>query len=393
MIRKAGILRLALAASLVACWATAKADIKVGVILSTTGPAASFGIFEKNAVLLGPTEIAGEKVNYVFLDDASDSTTAVKNMRRLISDDNVDVIIGPSTTPAGMAVIPVAAEGATPNITQAPSNGLIQPMDEQRRWIFKTTTNDEHEANPLFEQMRRGNVKKLAFIGFADSYGDQWEKLTRAYLEPGGRGEGIELVSAERYARSDSSVASQVLKMLSRKPDAVLIAGSGGGAATPVMELRKRGYDKDIYVTLGATFGDFLKLAGAQAEGVYAPFAAVMGIDQVPESYEAREAAAEFVSQYDGKYGAGTSNIFAAGAWDATRLLQAAVPEALKKAKPGTLEFRTALRDALENIKQYDGARGRYTLTPEDHAGLDPKALMLGQLKEGRWVLVGDADR
>lgn len=393
MMRGACILKLAAAVGLTACCVSAQADIKVGVILSTTGPAASLGIFEKNAVLLGPTEIAGEKVDYVFLDDASDSTTAVKNMRRLISDEKVDIVIGPTTTPAGMAVIPVAAEGATPNITQAPSNGLVQPMDEKRRWIFKTTTNDEHEANPLFEQMQRGNVKKLAFIGFADSYGDQWEKLTRSYLEAGGPGAGIELVSAERYARTDTSVASQVLKMLSRQPDAVLIAGSGGGAATPVLELRKRGYNKDIYVTLGATFGDFLKLAGAQAEGVYAPFAAVMGVDQVPASYEARDAAAEFVSRYDEKYGKGTANIFAAGAWDATKLLAQAAPEALKKGRPGTAEFRSALRDALENIKQYDGARGRYTLTPEDHAGLDPKALMLGQLRDGRWMLVNDAGR
>lgn len=388
MVRKTYILKLALAVGLMAFGAWAKADIKVGAILSTTGPAASFGIFEKNGVLLGPTEIAGEKVNYVILDDGTDSTTAVKHMRRLISDEKVDIVIGPTITPAGMAVIPVAAEGRTPNITQAPSNGLIRPMDDDRRWIFKTTTNDEHEANPLFEQMRRNNVKKLAFIGFADSYGDQWEKLTHSYLEPGGLGEGIELVASERYARPDPSVASQVLKMLSQKPDAVFIAGSGGGAATPVMELRKRGYDKDIYVTLGATFGDFLKLAGAGAEGVYAPFAAVMGLDQVPDSYEAKGAAAEFVARYDAEYGKGTSNIFAAGAWDATKLLEQAVPVALKKAKPGTVAFRAALRDAIENIKQYDGARGRYTLTPDDHSGLDAKALMLGQLRNGRWVLV-----
>jgi len=376
------------AISLSLCGMAAKADINVGVVLSTTGPAASLGIFEKNGVLLGPTEVAGQKINYIILDDGSDATTAVKHARRLISDDKVDIVIGPTVTPAAMAIIPVVAEGKTPNITQGPTNALVQPVDAQRRWVFKTTTNDEHEANPLFARMQHDKVKKLAFIGFSDSYGDQWEKLTRRYLEPGNPGAGIELVSTERYARQDTSVASQVLKMLSRNPDAVIVAGSGGGAATPVLELRKRGYKKEIYVTLGATFGDFLKLGGASAEGVYAPFAAVMGVDQVPAAYEARSAAADFVSRYEKQYGKDAANIFAAGAWDATMLLKAAAPEALKKAKPGTPEFRTALRDALESVKHYDGARGRYSMTPQDHAGLDANALMLGQLRNGRWTLV-----
>lgn len=374
---------------LLAVATAAQADIKVGVILSTTGPAASLGIFEKNAVLLGPTEVAGQKIDYIFFDDGSDSTTAVKTARRLITDNNVDVIIGPTTTPAAMALIPVVAEGKTPNITQGPTNALVQPVDDERRWVFKTTTNDEHEANPLFAQMHRSHVKRLAFIGFSDSYGDQWEKLTRRYVaSPDGPGRGIELVAAERYARPDTSVTSQVLKILSRNPDAVLVAGSGGGAATPVLELRNRGYKKDIYVTLGATFGDFLKLSGKNAEGVYAPFAAVMGVNQVPDSYAAKKGVEHFVALYDGKYGKGTSNIFAAGAWDATKLIEAAAPQALKKAKPGTPEFRAALRDAIENVKDYDGARGRYTMTNQDHAGLDSSALMLGQLRNGRWTLV-----
>jgi branched-chain amino acid transport system substrate-binding protein len=376
-------------AGLLVLAASAQAEIKVGVILSTTGPAASLGIFEKNAVLLGPTEVGGQKIDYIFFDDNSDSTTAVKNARRLITDDNVDVIIGPTTTPAAMALISVVAEGKTPNITQGPVDALVLPVDNERRWMFKTTTSDEQEANPLFAQMHHSHVKKLAFIGFSDSYGDQWEKLARRYVaSPDGPGRGIELVATERYARPDTSVTSQVLKMLSKNPDAILIAGSGGGAATPVLELRKRGYKKDIYVTLGATFGDFLKISGADAEGVYAPFAAVMGVNQVPNSYIAKKSVEHFVSLYDGKYGKGTSNIFAAGAWDATKLIEASAPKALEKAKPGTPEFRAALRDALENVHDYDGARGRYTMTKQDHAGLGSSALMLGQLRNGHWTLV-----
>lgn len=368
--------------------ASAHADINVGVVLSTTGPATSLGVYERNGVQLGAQTIAGQKVNYIFLDDTSDATVAVKSVRKLMSEDKVDVIIGPTITPAAIAIIPVVAEGSTPNISQGPTNSLVQPMDAQRRWVFKTTTNDEHEAAPLFKDMRKKGIKNLAYIGFSDGYGDQWDKLVQRYTPAQDGAPAINVVAKERYARQDTSVTAQVIKMLSKNPDAILIAGSGAGASTPLLELRKRGYTKDIYVTLGATFGEFLKLSGSAAEGIYAPFAAVMGVDQIPDSYEAKKSAEQFVSMYDAKYGKGASNIFAAGGWDATKLIEAAAPVALKKAKPGTPEFRAALRDAIENTHNLDGARGRYNMTTTDHAGLDTNALMLGQFREGRWMLV-----
>jgi len=380
--------KYAAAIGLLACTVSAQADINVGVILLMTGPATSLGVFERNGVLLCPQTIAGEKVNYIVLDDTTDATVAVRNARKLISEDKVDVIIGPTITPAAIALIPVVAEGKTPNVTLGPTNSLVQPVDEQRRWVFKSTTNDEHEATPLFNNTRAKGVKKLAFIGFSDSLGDQWEKLTRQFSAAQNGLPAIDIVATERYARADTSVASQVIKILASNPDAIIIAGSGGGAATPILELRKRGYKNDIYVILGATFGDLLRISGSAAEGIYAPFAAVMGVSQVPDSYIAKKSAQEFVAQYDGKYGEGSSNIFAASGWDAAKLIEAAAPEALKKAKPGTPEFRAALRDALENVSNLDSARGRYNMTPDDHAGLDMGALMLGQFRDGRWVLV-----
>lgn len=381
-------LRYAAALALLVSAGSAQADIKVGVILSTTGPATSLGVFERNGVMLGPQTIAGQKVDYIFLDDTSDATVAVKNARKLMTEDKVDVIIGPTITPAAIALIPVVAEGTTPNISQGPTNSVVQPMDENRRWVFKTTTNDEHEATPMFTDMRKKNIKSLAYIGFADGLGDQWDKLVTRYTAAQNGAPEIQVVARERYARADTSVTAQVVKMLARNPDAVLIAGSGAGAATPLLELRKRGFKRDIYVILGATFGEFLKISGSAAEGIYAPFAAVMGVDQVPDSYEAKKSAQQFVALYDDKYGKGSSNIFAAGGWDATKLIETAAPVALKKAKPGTPEFRAALRDAIENIRNLDGARGRYNMSATDHAGLDSNALMLGQFRDGRWNLV-----
>lgn len=359
------------------------ADIKVGVILSTTGPAASLGTLEKSGVMLGPDTLGGQKVKYIYLDDASDPSLAVRSLHKLISEEHVDVVIGPTTTPSAVAVIPLLAESGTPGITQGPTNSLVQPVDAQRRWNFKTTTNDEHEGTPLFDHMKAKQTKTLAFIGFTDSYGDQWLKLTERFAKD----RGIQVVSQERYARTDSTVTSQVVKMLSKQPDAVLIAGSGGAAATPLLELRTRGYKGDIYVTLGATFGDFLRLSGAAADGIFAPYAAVMGGDQVPDTYAAKKSAAEFVRAYDAKYGGNTSNIFSAGAWDANKLIANAVPEALKKASPGTPQFRAALRDAIEATKDLAGARGVYNMSATDHTGLDISSLMLGQRQKGRWVL------
>ena len=356
--------------------------VKVGVILATTGPAAALGIFERNGVQLADS-FSNHKVTYVFVDEASDPTQAVKLTQRLISEDKVDVIIGPSITPSTLSITPLVADATTPTITQAPSNLLVQPADGPRRWIFKTSTNDEHEARPLFADMKKAKVHTLAFIGFTDSYGEQWLRLAKVLAVEG----EMEVVTEERYARTDTSVASQILKMTAKMPDAVLIAASGAPAAAPVLELRKRGYRGRIYVTLGATSGDFQRIAGADAEGLYAPFAAVMGVSQVPDSDRAKHGALEFVQAYDAKYGASTSNIFAAGGWDSVKLIEQAIPMALKRGQPGTQEFRSALRDALESTKDLVAARGIYNMTTTDHTGLDSKALTLGRYEKGRWVL------
>lgn len=360
----------------------ARAEVTIGVILATTGPAASLGILEKNGVALA-AEGAREKFRLVYLDDTSDPSEAVRAATKLISEQKADAIIGTTTTPAAAALTGVAAENRTPVLSQAPSNAIVQPVDAQRRWIFKTTTNDEHEANPLLAHMNANGVRNLAFIGFSDAYGEQWLQMIKR-LAPEKQ---ITLADEERFARTDTSVASQVLKIMSKPSDAVLIAGSGGAAATPLLELRKRGYQGKIYVTLGATFGDFLKLSGPQADGIYAPFAAVMDVNQLADSDPAKAGAKAFVEAYERKYGSGSSNIFSAGAWDAVRLVDAAVPVALKAGQPGTPEFREALRSAIEGLRNQPGARGVYNMSATDHAGLDSKALRVGRFEKGRWML------
>ncbi|MEO8523634.1 MAG: ABC transporter substrate-binding protein [Caldimonas sp.] len=377
------LVRTALAAAFAsAALAAHAAEVTIGVVLSMTGQGASLGALEKNGVLLAAAG-SKEKFRFIQLDDGTDPSEAAKQTRKLITEEKVDAIIGTTSTPGAIAMMSVAAEGMTPVISMAPATSLVQPVEGPKRWIFKTTTNDDHEAVPLMTHMKNNGVKTLGFIGFTDSYGEQWLRMARQF---GGERQ-IELVAEERFARTDTSVASQVLKIVGKNPDAVLIAGSGGAAATPLLELRKRGYKGKVYVTLGATFGDFLRLAGNDAEGIYAPFAAVMGVSQLPDSDASASGVREFVQAYDARYGANSGNIFSAGAWDAVKLLEQAVPVAAKKAAPGTPEFREALRTALENVKNLSGARGVYNLSATEHTGLDSRALRVGRFEKGRWML------
>ena len=360
------------------------ADINVGIVLSATGPAAAIGNAERNGAAFGPAEIGGKKVNYLFLDEASDSTAAVAALRKLYQESKIDILVGPTTTPGSFAVIDPAIEYKLPVITLAPVNALVAPVDSRRRWIFKTTTNDDHEATPLFANMKKTGVKKLALIGFGDSYGDAWSKVSADMAKDA----GIELVANEKYARTDTTVVGQILKIISANPDAVLIAASGAPAALPLLQLREKGYTGQVYGTLGATFGDFRKLTGAQGDGILVPLSPTVAAATFPDDYPAKKSALEFIQRYEAKFGAGSRNIFAGSAYDALLLIERAVPVALKAGEPGTPEFREGLRSAIEGLKGVAGSRGVYNYGPNDHTGLDQSALTLGKLDKGEWVAV-----
>lgn len=360
------------------------ADINVGILLSTTGPAAAIGSAERNGTSFGATEIAGHKVNYLFLDEASDSTAAVAAMRKLFQGSNIDILVGPTTTPGSFAVIDPAVEYRVPVITLAPVNALVAPVDARRRWIFKTTTNDDHEAAPLFAHMKKSGVRKLALIGFGDSYGDAWSKVSTEMCAAA----GIALVADEKYARTDNTVVGQILKIVAADPDAVLIAASGAPAALPLLQLREKGFGGKVYGTLGATFGDFRKLTGAQGDGIFVPLSPAVGAASLPDGHPAKQAALEFIQRYEAKFGPGSRNIFAGSAYDALLLIERAAPAALKVGAPGTAEFRDGLRGAIEGLKGLAGSRGVYNYGPSDHTGLDQSALTLGQLQKGEWVAV-----
>lgn len=370
--------------ALVAYPARADADVNIGVLMSSTGPAATIGSAEKNGARLGPPTMSGQKVNYIAVDEASDTTGAVTGFRKLIQESNIDVLIGPTTTPGSFAIVDTAAEAKVPMITMAPTNALVSPVDAKRRWVFKTTPNDEHEATPLFEHMKKAGVKRLAVIGFADPYGESWSKVAAEFSKR----LDIEIVADEKYARTDTSVVGQVLKIVAAKPDAALIAASAAPAALPVLQLREKGFRGALYGTLGATFGDFRKLTGSRSEGMFVPLSPAIGAESFPDGYPAKKAAQEFIASYEGSYGTDTRNIFAGSAYDAVILVERALPAALKAGKPGTAEFREGLRSGIESLKGVMGSRGEYNMDPNNHTGLDQSSLLLGKLDQGKWVLV-----
>jgi branched-chain amino acid transport system substrate-binding protein len=365
----------------------ASAQIKVGVTVSATGPAASLGIPEKNTFALLPKQIAGKSVEYFVLDDASDTTTAVKNSRKLISEDKVDVLVGSTVTPNSLAMIDVAAESETPMISMAASSSIVEPVDARRRWVFKTPQNDSHMATAITGHMADSGIKSVAFIGFNDAYGEGWYKEFSKLADI----RKIKVIANERYARTDTSVTGQILKIMGANPDAVLIAGSGTPAALPQKTLKERGYKGRIYQTHGIANNDFLRVCGKDCEGTWLPAGPLLVAEQLADSNPVKKSAMAYKTAYEKAYGPGSVSTFGGHAWDAGQLLAAAVPEALKKAQPGTKEFKAALRDALENIKNLAVSHGVVNMGPTDHLGLDQRARVMVQIANGKWKLVGEA--
>ncbi|GHT83801.1 branched-chain amino acid ABC transporter substrate-binding protein [Betaproteobacteria bacterium] len=362
---------------------SASAQIKVGVVASSTGPVASVGIPQKNTAALLPTTVAGLSVEYITLDDASDPTASVTAVKKLISEQKIDALIGPSGSPNAMGVIQFAAEAGVPMLAPVGTASVVLPMTEQKKWVFKTTQNDEIIADALIAHMVKNGVKTLAFIGTADPYGENWSKVVEALALK----HGIKVVANEKYQRSDTSVTGQTLKIIGAKPDAVLIAAPGGPSVLPQAALVDKGYKGRFYQTHGAALQDFLKLGGKKVEGTILAASLMLVLDQVADSHPSKKVAADYVAAYEQKYGQKPAT-FGANVYDAGLLLAAAIPVAAGKAKPGTAEFRAALRDALESTKELVATQGVYNMTPADHCGFDERGRELITVKNGQWTLL-----
>ncbi|MBL0282469.1 MAG: ABC transporter substrate-binding protein [Zoogloea sp.] len=362
---------------------TSHAQVKIGVVSSSTGPIAMVGIPQKNTVPLMPTKAGGQSIRYIPLDDGSDPTASVVAIKKLISEENVDAIIGPSGSPNAMGAIQFIAEAGVPLLAPVGTASVVLPMNEQKKWVFKTTQNDGLIASALLEHMAKTGVKTVGFIGTADPYGENWGKV----FAEGAAKKGIRIVADERFQRQDTSVTAQALKVIAARPDAVLIAAPGSPAVLPQLALVDRGYKGKFYQTHGAALPDFLKLGGKKVEGTILAASLMLVLDQVPDSHPSKKIAKGYMAAYEKTYGV-TPATFGGNMYDAGLLLEKAIPLALAKGKPGTPEFRSALRDALEQTRELAATQGVYNMTPADHSGFDDRGRELITVSNGTWTLL-----
>ena len=369
-----------------AAWAN-QPVVTVGVSISATGPAASLGIPEKNTVDVVKTEVDGVQVKYVVLDDATDTATAVRNMRKLISENNIDVMVGSTVTAASLALVDVAADAKIPLISLNGNVVGVAPQEGAKKWAFKTPQNDSLMAKALLHAMQKQGVKTLGYIGFADAYGQGWLKELENVLQ----GTDIKLVATESFARTDTSVTGQIMKLIAAKPDAVLMGTAGTPGALPQRELIQRGYKGQTYHTHGSGNADFLRICGKACEGVILPAGPVMVAAQLEDDNPVKTLGMEYTKLYESKFGEGTVSVFGGHMWDASAIINAAIPRAIASDRqPGSERFRAAMRDALENNKDVGGVHGIFNTTPEDHTGLDERARVLVKVIDGKWVYQPD---
>jgi len=355
----------------------ALADINIGVSLSLTGPGSGLGIPMQNQFKLFPQTIGGEKVNLIILDDATDPGKGAANARRFVTEDKVDMIIGSCITAVAAAMSDIASEAGTVQLAGSPV-GLPPGKD---KWVFRLPQSNTVMGHAVVEHMKKQGIKTLGFLGYTDAYGEQWLKESAPLLEKA----GIKVVATERFARTDTGVTPQALKITSANPDAVLIVASGSGAAMPHMAMVERGYKGKIYQTHAAATQDLMRVGGKAVEGAFVVSGPAVIAEQLPDSHPSKAVAIDFVQKYEKSVGAGLRNQFAGHAYDAQIVLEKIVPAALKKAKPGTPEFRAALRDGMETMGRTIFAHGVMNWTPTDHWGFTNETGVMLKVVDGKF--------
>jgi len=374
---------IVLAAALLAAALPAAAQVRIGLMVSATGPTSAIGIPQKNTGELLPRKVGGVAVEYIQYDDGGDTTRAVQNAKKLLQEHNVDAIIGPSTTPNALSILDLIAEGKVPLMATVGTSSVVEPLDAKRRWVFKTTQNDDLIAAALVKHMVKSGIKTVGFIGFKDPYGENWNRVFVPMAEKA----GIRLVATEYYQRTDPSVTGQSLKLIAAKPDAVLVAGVGGPGVLPQITLRDQGYKGTIYQTHGVATDDFIRLGKEKVEGTVLAAGPMLVIDEIADANPIKKVASAYIAAYEKQFGQKPAT-FGANTYDSGLILERAIPAALKIGKPGTEAFRSALRDAIEREREIVGCQGVFNMSPTNHNGMDERARVLVTVRDGRFRLL-----
>ena len=356
----------------------AQADITIGISLPLTGPASGLGIPMANYIKLWPKEIAGEKLNVIVLDDATDPTKGVNNARRFVTEDKVDIVMGSAATPVAVAMAPVVAESKTVQYAFSPA---VLPAGADG-WMFRLPQGNAVMAHAMIEHMKKNGVKTVGFLGYTDAYGESWLKDFQDQSSLLG---GPKVIATERFARSDTSVTAQALKLTSANPDAMLVVASGSGAAMPEKAIVERGYKGKIYQTHAAATRDLMRIGGKDVEGTFVVSGPAVIPEQLAADHPSKALATDFVAKYEKVYGAGNRNQFAGHAYDAIVVLEKVIPVALKAGKPGTPEFRAAIRAATESMGRTPVAHGVLNYTKANHWGFTTETGLVLKVVNSDW--------
>ena len=357
-------------------------DLKVGLSVSLSGPNSSLGVpYAKGmeAAIAYKPEINGRKVKLIVLDDGSDPTAAGRNARKLAEEDKVDVLMGTSGVPAAIAMAQVARDTKTPMIGLTPI--VLDPAENS--WFHTVAQPTQLMVDAVVERMKRNGVKTVGYIGFSDAWGDLvYDALMKATPAA-----GIKVMGNERYARADSSVTGQILKLLAMRPDAVMTGGAGTPGALPFLALKERGFKGGVYGQHGLINSAFVRVVGAAGEGALMPTGPIIVAEQLPDGYPTKKIGLEFRSIFQKVNNEPTTDAFSAYSFDGYLVFADAAARAAGKGEPGSAEFRLALRDAIASTKEVVGTHGVYNFKPGDLYGVDQRARVIVKLEGGKWKL------
>jgi branched-chain amino acid transport system substrate-binding protein len=371
---------------LIAVPSLAHAEILIGFVTGLSGPVSSIGIPNAKGIAAGQAyvgEVGGEKLRVIQLDDASDPTASTRNARKLVEQDKVDILMGTSGAPQTLAMATAAIEMKVPMIAVSPIAPV--PAGEGGPWVVQTPQPTPLLVQGIVDHMKAKGLKTVAFLGFSDAFGD----LMYNSLVEAAKGTDIKVVANERYARSDASVTAQVLRVVASKPDAIMLGGTGTPGALPVIALSERGYKGPLYGNHGMISADFLRLAGKAANGIICPTGPVTAAEQLPDSNPIQKVALAFRAAFEKASGEPPTDSFSSYSFDGWLVLVDAAKRALATgAKPGTPEFRVALRQALFTTKDVVGTQGVYSYTPADRHGVDARSRIMVQIEDGKYRLL-----
>lgn len=356
----------------------AAAPLKIGGLFAVTGPAAFLGAPERNTSIMVVDEInraggiKGRKVELVWYDTAGDATKAVQLASKLIKNDRVIAIIGPSTTGESMAVIPVVEREKVPLISCAAGIRITEPV---KKWVFKTAQNDTLAVARIYEQLRKQKLSRVALLTVSDGFGSSGREQLRGQAAR----YGIRIVADDTYGPKDTDMTSQLTKIRGLKPDAIICWGTNPGPAVIAKNVRQLGIRIPLYMSHGVSSKKFIELAGTAAEGIRLPTGRVLVADSLPASDPQKRALQIFVSGYQNNFRA-EGDHFGGHAWDAVMLLKGAMERGATTS--------AMVRDQLEKTRKFHGIGGNFTYSARDHAGLGKDAFVLVEVRNKHWVIV-----